>query len=76
MMPRKRKNEPLNKYLVFINVAFQMALIIGGGVFTGIWLDNKFSNDFPVFTVSLSLLGVFIALYQVISAVKDLDGEE
>ena len=49
-----------------------MGLIIGGGVFLGIWLDKKYPNEYSGFTIGISLLGVFIALYQVIRKVSQL----
>lgn len=71
-MPRNQRN----KYLRFINVAFEMAICIGGGVFLGIWLDTKFPNNFSGFTIFCSLFGVFLALYLVIKRVKDLTKDE
>ncbi len=70
------KKDPRNKYLAFVNMALQMGILIAAGVFTGIWLDGKFANKYSAFTISLSLLGVFIALYQVFRAVKDLNEDE
>lgn len=70
------KKDPLNKYLAFVNMGLQMGLIIGGGVFLGIWLDEKFPNKYSAFTISVSLLGVFIALYQVFRMVRDLDKDD
>lgn len=52
-----------------------MGIIIAAGVFGGIWLDEKFPNKYSAFTISLSLLGVFVALYQVFRGLKDL-GED
>ena len=71
-MPR---NQP-NKYLRFINIAFEMAIMIGGGVFLGVWLDTKIPNSFSGFTIFCSLTGVFLALYQVIKRLKDLTKDE
>jgi len=71
-MSNKKPNDPLNKYQVFINIAFQMGIIIGGSVFLGIWLDKKFPNEYSGFTIGISLLGVFIALYQVIRKVSQI----
>jgi len=71
-MSNKKPSAPLNKYQVFINVAFQMGIIIAGGVFLGIWLDKKFPNEYSGFTIGISLLGVFIALYQVIRKVSQI----
>tara|TARA_B100002003_G_C13777308_1_gene385155 strand:+ start:65 stop:283 length:219 start_codon:yes stop_codon:yes gene_type:complete len=70
------KNNQRNKYLVFVNVGFQMAIIIAGGVFLGIWLDEKFPNKFSAYTISLSLLGVFIALFQVIRSVQNISKDD
>ena len=70
------KNNQRNKYLVFVNVGFQMAIIIAGAVFLGIWLDKKFPNKFSVYTISVSLLGVFIALFQVIRSVKNISKDD
>jgi len=70
------KKDPRNKYLAFVNIALQMGIIIAAGVFAGIWLDGKFPNKYSAYTISLSLLGVFIALYQVFRAVKDLNDDE
>lgn len=71
---KMKKNRP-DKYLVYVNIAFQMGIIIAAGVFGGIWLDEKFPNKYSAFTISLSLLGVFVALYQVFRGLKDL-GED
>lgn len=70
------KKDQRNKYLAFVNIAFQMGIVIAAGVFVGIWLDEKYPNRYSVYTISLSLLGVFIALYQVYRAVKNLKDDE
>lgn len=73
--PNKKKEKPLNNWAVFTGIAFQMAVVITGGVLLGIWLDTKYENKYSAFTISCSLLGVFIALYQVYKTVKDLDND-
>ena len=70
------KKDPLRKYLRFINIAFEMGIIIGAGVFVGIWLDQKFPNKYSGFTIAVSLLSVFVALYLVIKRVRDLTQDE
>lgn len=49
-----------------------MGVIICAGVFLGMWLDEKTENTGSLFTIVLSLLSVFIALYNVIRQVKNL----
>ena len=70
------KKNQRNKYLGLVNIAFQMGIIIAVGVFAGIWLDEKFPNKYSAYTIIFSLLGVFIALYQVYKAVKDLNEDD
>lgn len=70
------KNDRRNKYLQFVNIAFQMGIIIAAGVFIGIWLDEKFPNKYSAYTIIISLLGVFIALYQVYRSVKNLNDDD
>lgn len=70
------KKDQRNKYLGFVNIALQMGIIIAAGVFLGIWLDEKFPNKYSAYTISLSLLGVFIALFQVYRSVKNLNEDE
>ncbi|WP_341482786.1 AtpZ/AtpI family protein [Gramella jeungdoensis] len=70
------KKDQRNKYLQFVNIAFQMGITIAAGVFVGVWLDGKYPNKYSMYTISLSLLGVFIALYQVYRGVKNLNEDE
>lgn len=45
-------------------MATTMAVTIVLGTFGGRWLDKHFHNDkFPVFTLALSLLSVFAAMW-------------
>ena len=46
-----------------------MIIVILGGTFGGIKLDEVVKLRFPVFTVFLSLLSVFIALYLVLKEI-------
>lgn len=49
-----------------------MAITIAVCVFLGDWLDRKFPDLHPLFTVALSLLGVFAAVYSVIRQVMNM----
>ncbi len=65
-----------NKFLRMANSGFQMAILIGGGAFGGRYLDEKYGNTTPWYTISLSLLGVAIGLYLVIKEVINLSKDE
>ena len=65
------KNTP-NKWVVFMNIPFQMGIIIFAFTYLGMWLDEKYT-DSSVFTIVLSLVSVFIALFNVIRQVKNIN---
>ena len=48
-----------------------MAAIIAAGTFFGDYLDKKNISEKPVYTISFSLLSIFLALYQVVKKVID-----
>ena len=62
------KKRLLNAYARYSGMAFQMMAIIVAGAFGGLKLDQWLSTR-PVFTVILSIVSVFLAIYLV---VKDL----
>ena len=63
-----RQNSSLNYYAKYSGLAFQMGIIIAVAVWGGIKLDELAEINKPIFTIILSLLGVFMAIY---IAVKD-----
>ena len=65
-----------NKWLVFMNIPFQMGLIIFLGVILGQWLDEKFKIEGSILTIVFSLLAVFIALYNVIRQVNKIGNDK
>lgn len=68
--PEKPKKQRLTDYGRFSSMAFQMGITIALGVWGGMKLDEYFPlTKFPLFTISLSLLSVFAAMYWVM---KDL----
>ena len=61
------KKPEYNSLAKYSGMVFQMGITIALGVWGGIKLDEKFPvAKFPVFTVVLSLLSVFAAMYWVI----------
>ena len=59
----------LKNYARYSTIAFQMVIIVLGGVFLGYKLDGCLHMSKPVFLVSFSFLFGFLALYL---AFKDL----
>ena len=56
----------LNKYARFSGMAFEMIAIIGVGTYFGIKLDQKFPNEYNLYSVALSFTSVIIALIFII----------
>lgn len=56
-----------------MNIPFQMGIIIFIFTYFGTWLDTKYSNGGSMWTILLSLFSVFLALYNVIRQVKNLN---
>lgn len=74
-MNQNENPKKTNKWLVMMNIPFQMGVIIFCFTYLGIWLDDTYTHT-SIFTIILSLLAVFIALYNVIRQVKNLNKEE
>lgn len=74
LQPSKKKNQKnpqnkgLNDFARYSGMAFQMIAVILITTWGGIELDKLAKFNTPVFTIILSLLGVFAAIY---TAVKD-----
>jgi F0F1-type ATP synthase assembly protein I len=62
------ENKGLNDFAKYSGMAFQMIAIILITTWGGIELDKLVKFNTPVFTIILSLLGVFAAIY---TALKD-----
>jgi F0F1-type ATP synthase assembly protein I len=66
--PKQSENKGLNQYARYTGLAFQMLGVILVTVWGGTKLDKLTGWHTPVFTIVLSLFGVFAAIY---IAVKD-----
>jgi ATP synthase protein I len=65
-----------NSYLKYSSLGFQMSITIGLAAWGGTALDKHYETEQPVFTIVLILLGIAIALYQVIKEVSKLSEED
>lgn len=57
---------PVNPFMRYAGLAFQVLLIIGIFTYAGVWLDARYHLATPWYTIGLSMLGLGIALFQVI----------
>ena len=62
------QDSPFSSYAKYSGLAFQMGAVIAITVWGGVKLDEMVKNETPIFTIILSLFGVFTAIY---IAIKD-----
>ncbi len=69
---RQDKNKR-NKWIALINIPIQMGIIIFLFAWFGGWLDDRYGNTTNPNKMLFTLLGVGIALYNVIRQVNQLN---
>lgn len=67
----KEGGKPVNNYVKYSGIAFQMIAIIGISTFIGYKIDQSQHHQTAWVTAVLSLIGVFVSLYLVIKSLKD-----
>lgn len=69
-----QNNKPLNKWIQLISIPAQMGIVIFLFAYLGQYLDEKYESEnyVKIFTV----VGVFLALYNVIRQVNQLNKNE
>ena len=70
-MPKNKttKKKRLNSYIKYTSLTTQMAVIIAAGTFFGDYLDKVNKSDTPIYTIILSLISIFLALYYVLKKI-------
>ena len=74
MDSKKHKNN--NKWLALTSIPIQMLVTIYLAYRLGVWLDGKYHFKNEIATKVVTLLGVFVALYQVINQVNQINKNE
>lgn len=76
MKDKKNQNQRRNQlktWVRFSNIGLQMAIVIAAGAYLGVWLDEKYPNQYSAFTVVCSLFAIFAALYNVFRQLKNIN---
>lgn len=76
MENNNQKKKQRNKWLSLINIPIQMGVIIFVFAYAGQWLDEKYPNLNRVYTKAITLVGVFLALYNVYRQVNEMGKSE
>lgn len=73
---RRKSKSHVKNYIKFSGIAIQMGIVITAGALGGQWLDEKQENEFPIWTLILTLFTIFASLYQIIRAVIKIGKDE
>lgn len=65
-----KQKKQLKGYARYTSIAGQMLFTILAGVLGGIYLDKIVQWGFPVFTLGLTLVAVFLSMYLIIREVS------
>lgn len=71
----KRKRRVKN-YLKFSTIALQMGALITVAALGGDWLDEYQKNEFPLWTLILTLIAIFASLFQIIREVSKMSEDD
>ncbi len=74
-LPKTQFNSQ-NALAKYSGLGFKMIAIISIGTYGGFLLDKKIPNKYSLFTIFLSLISVFIAMYSVIKDVINTQEKE
>ncbi|WP_199223403.1 AtpZ/AtpI family protein [Brumimicrobium oceani] len=66
----------VGNYVKFSGIAIQMGVLITLAALGGNWLDEKQKNEFPIWTLVLTLVAIFGSLYQIIREVIKMGKDE
>lgn len=72
MNPEDKRKNRVKNYLKFSTMAIQMGVLITAAALGGDWLDEQQGNEFPLWTLILTLIAIFASLFQIIREVIKL----
>ena len=76
MEDKNQQKKQRNKWIALINIPIQMGVIIFVFAYAGNWLDDNYPNPNRVYTKVVTLVGIFLALYNVYRQVNELGKSE
>lgn len=72
-MDKKPNKKQASKWLALINIPIQMGVIIFLFAYLGNWLDENYPSPRVYYNKILVMVGVFLALYNVIRQVNEIN---
>ncbi len=74
--PSKKKPKRRNKFIRLSGIGLQMGVTIYLFAYAGKFLDQKYPSDKNWFTISLTIVGVAISLYNILKQVNRINQED
>lgn len=71
-MEENKSKKPLNKFIKYTSIPFQMGITIYLGHLLGVWLDSKYGNEDELYTKIVTLIAIFLSMFLVIREVTRL----
>lgn len=71
-----KRKERVKNYLKFSTIAIQMGALITAAALGGDWLDEYQENEFPLWTLILTLIAIFASLFQIIREVSKMSKDD
>ncbi|AWG20819.1 F0F1-ATPase subunit [Flavobacterium faecale] len=75
-MEKKPQKSNSTKWLALINIPIQMGVIIFLFSYLGSWLDDNYPSSKVYYSKILVMVGVVLALYNVIRQVNEINKEK
>ena len=65
-MEQPQQKKPLNSYIKYSSIGFQMAATIALFTLVGYWIDKYYANEKPIITLILMLIGTGVSIFTLI----------
>jgi uncharacterized membrane protein YfcA len=72
-MNNPKRKKPLNTYIKFTSIGFQLGATIYFAAYIGKWLDTKFETEKKVFTLLLILISLAVSIWNITRQLKNMD---
>jgi heme/copper-type cytochrome/quinol oxidase subunit 4 len=70
---KKSQHKQVSGFAKYSTLAIQMGVVIGVFAFLGDYIDNKYNFNTPIFTIVLSLFGVFGSMYILLKGIRNIN---
>ncbi len=75
MTNNKKSKKPLNKYIRFTSIGFQLGATIYLAVYLGEKLDNHFLMEKKLFTLGFILIGLIASIWSIVKQLEKINNE-